>query len=80
MVAKANNTPAQVSDQKDLLATPEPLPSPHIDAGANASSNEAIVADDASGNSQLNEEFGGYKGPDPTRYGDWEHKGRCTDF
>lgn len=26
------------------------------------------------------EEFGGTKGPEPTRYGDWEHNGRCTDF
>lgn len=25
-------------------------------------------------------EIGGVKGPEPTRYGDWEHKGRCTDF
>lgn len=25
-------------------------------------------------------EFGGAKGPEPTRYGDWESKGRCTDF
>jgi hypothetical protein len=25
-------------------------------------------------------EFGGAKGPEPTRYGDWEHNGRCTDF
>lgn len=25
-------------------------------------------------------EIGGYKGPEPTRFGDWEHKGRCTDF
>jgi hypothetical protein len=25
-------------------------------------------------------EIGGPKGPDPTRYGDWEQKGRCTDF
>jgi len=25
-------------------------------------------------------EFGGAKGPEPTRYGDWEHKGRCSDF
>ncbi len=28
----------------------------------------------------LTDEFGGYDGPDPTRYGDWEHNGRCTDF
>ncbi len=25
-------------------------------------------------------EVGGPKGPEPTRYGDWEQKGRCTDF
>jgi hypothetical protein len=25
-------------------------------------------------------ETGGPKGPEPTRYGDWERKGRCIDF
>ena len=25
-------------------------------------------------------EFSGPKGPEPTRYGDWENNGRCTDF
>lgn len=25
-------------------------------------------------------EVGGPAGPEPTRYGDWEQKGRCTDF
>lgn len=25
-------------------------------------------------------EVGGPKGPEPTRYGDWERKGRCVDF
>jgi hypothetical protein len=25
-------------------------------------------------------EIGGPQGPEPTRYGDWENKGRCTDF
>jgi hypothetical protein len=25
-------------------------------------------------------EVGGRKGPDPTRYGDWEKNGRCIDF
>jgi hypothetical protein len=28
----------------------------------------------------LPKEIGGVAGPEPTRYGDWEHKGRCTDF
>ena len=25
-------------------------------------------------------ELNGPRGPEPTRYGDWEQKGRCTDF
>lgn len=25
-------------------------------------------------------EIGGPKGPEPTRYGDWERNGRCFDF
>ncbi len=31
-------------------------------------------------NIQKDGEIGGAKGPEPTRYGDWEHGGRCTDF
>lgn len=29
---------------------------------------------------QAPEEIGGPKGPEPTRYGDWEINGRCYDF
>ncbi|HTN11782.1 MAG TPA: DUF1674 domain-containing protein [Acetobacteraceae bacterium] len=29
---------------------------------------------------KLPKEIGGVEGPDPTRYGDWQHKGRVTDF
>jgi hypothetical protein len=29
---------------------------------------------------KLPKEIGGQKGPEPTRYGDWEKNGRCTDF
>jgi hypothetical protein len=25
-------------------------------------------------------EHGGPSGPEPTRYGDWERNGRCSDF
>ncbi|MDJ0928416.1 MAG: DUF1674 domain-containing protein [Gammaproteobacteria bacterium] len=25
-------------------------------------------------------EVGGPSGPEPTRYGDWERRGRCIDF
>lgn len=26
------------------------------------------------------EEIGGPEGPEPTRFGDWEKAGRCSDF
>ena len=26
------------------------------------------------------QEYGGPKGPEPTRFGDWEKGGRCIDF
>ncbi|MGE4278994.1 MAG: DUF1674 domain-containing protein [Magnetospirillum sp.] len=26
------------------------------------------------------EEIGGQEGPEPTRFGDWEKAGRCSDF
>jgi hypothetical protein len=29
---------------------------------------------------QKTKEIGGPKGPEPTRYGDWEVGGRCIDF
>ncbi|HEX3347445.1 MAG TPA: DUF1674 domain-containing protein [Acetobacteraceae bacterium] len=29
---------------------------------------------------RLPKEIGGPAGPEPTRYGDWERNGRCTDF
>jgi hypothetical protein len=29
---------------------------------------------------KLPKEIGGPTGPEPTRYGDWERNGRCSDF
>ena len=29
---------------------------------------------------KITKEIGGQKGPEPTRYGDWEKNGRVTDF
>ena len=30
--------------------------------------------------SDMPREINGPKGPEPTRYGDWEQNGRCSDF
>ncbi|MEM7706933.1 MAG: succinate dehydrogenase assembly factor 4 [Pseudomonadota bacterium] len=49
-------------------------------------SNDAAVStspagpEDTSAAPARPKEIGGPKGPEPTRYGDWEKNGRCTDF
>ncbi len=32
------------------------------------------------GKARSGKEIGGPRGPEPTRYGDWEKGGRCIDF
>lgn len=48
---------------------------PESDSAATASK-----AAEAADSPLTTKEFGGQKGPEPTRYGDWEKNGRCTDF
>mgnify|MGYP005690886639 FL=1 len=50
-----------------------------------ASANTKIIKNKKVLNNQgkdeiLPKEIGGPKGPEPTRYGDWEKNGRCSDF
>jgi hypothetical protein len=45
-----------------------------IEPPAQPTTGDPVVAD------QAPPEFGGRKGPEPTRYGDWELRGRCIDF
>ncbi len=42
--------------------------------------NQPLGLDQAEGESSVPVERNGPKGPEPTRYGDWEQKGRCSDF
>lgn len=35
---------------------------------------------EAAGAIRMQREFQGPKGPEPTRYGDWEHRGIASDF
>lgn len=48
--------------------------------GAGAAPQDGASPAPASGSPSLVEEIGGPKGAEPTRYGDWERKGRCIDF
>ena len=51
--------------------------------GAKICNNPVIVKYDpqiGSGNAIREKEYGGPEGPEPTRYGDWEKNGICSDF
>lgn len=51
-----------------------PLPS------APAPADQTTTEDEAAAVVDVTEEFGGPKGAEPTRFGDWERNGRCSDF
>ena len=48
------------------------------DSNKNESDNEAADKQQDEDSSPV--EIGGQSGPEPTRFGDWEKNGRCTDF
>ncbi len=48
--------------------------------GGNGSDAVPEPAVPAGAGTQLPPEVGGRKGPEPTRFGDWERNGRCIDF
>ena len=43
-------------------------------------SGENQSAESEQGGPEYGAEYGGPKGREPTRYGDWEKNGRCIDF
>jgi hypothetical protein len=57
---------------KPSEATPKPAPT--------APSNDAKPPPPAAKPATKSAEHGGPSGPEPTRYGDWERNGRCSDF
>ena len=70
-MAKTTDPDAQAGhDDAARTNTFETAPVP--DAGQDGT----VVTDPAT----APEEVGGPAGPEPTRYGDWEKKGRCIDF
>jgi hypothetical protein len=64
-------TPTATHGSRDSSSVP---PEASLPAGAPRASVAALQPDSRPA------EFGGPTGPEPTRYGDWEKKGRCIDF
>jgi hypothetical protein len=71
-----------------LLNMPETVPANRIrlnDAAESVNGRDreevlSVAKDVASEKTTKPAETGGPAGPEPTRYGDWERKGRCIDF
>jgi hypothetical protein len=60
-------------------ATPDEIAA-RIAAAAERANAEAAARRAKQTATQLPRELGGPKGPEPTRYGDWERKGIASDF
>ena len=62
-----------------ISSTPEEVAA-RIAAAATRAKAEADARRAQESKAQLPPELGGPKGPEPTRYGDWERKGIASDF
>lgn len=63
--------------------TPSPAARPVSPAAVHPASETPATAETTAAPKpaeQMPGEIGGPNGPEPTRYGDWEFKGRCSDF
>jgi hypothetical protein len=55
-------------------------PSPEHNDTASKPAKPAAATDVGEAGKTASEEIGGPEGPEPTRFGDWEKAGRCSDF
>jgi hypothetical protein len=58
-----------MSETKPVPASPPPAPEPKAEPKPQRPAKKPMP-----------KEIGGPSGPEPTRYGDWERKGRVSDF
>lgn len=75
MVARMSADFSSDKQPGDDASRPQAEADPSRDDTAAASGRQS-----GSAQPDLAKELGGPKGPEPTRYGDWERKGRCSDF
>ena len=76
-MTSSENDPSAVDNAKDSTgkdSTSATSRQDHLHVAQNAKAPENDLSD------KRPAEHGGQAGLEPTRYGDWEKKGRCTDF
>ena len=81
----ARARPGKPEAAAEAPETPEPDPSEKtVDARTKAERKAeeagARWREAAEARGEIRKEIGGPKGLEPTRYGDWEKAGRCSDF
>lgn len=76
-MSESQKSPPSVASEK-----PAPTPPAQAVSSRPASSDSAAPPPSAPAPAApaRKPEIGGPKGPEPTRYGDWERAGRCVDF
>ena len=62
------------------VRTAKAKPGPSEKRPDRAAARELATGARAGGKLHWPKEIGGPEGPEPTRYGDWERKGICSDF
>jgi hypothetical protein len=67
-----SDPPTDSGRVENAASSPDGKNPPHQGDRASAAVEQGAV--------QQGKEVGGPAGPEPTRYGDWERKGRCIDF
>ncbi|HVS24130.1 MAG TPA: DUF1674 domain-containing protein [Gammaproteobacteria bacterium] len=63
--------------ERDTRGETPPTAEPHV---VDRSASSGSRPDERRQSAEHRREIGGPKGPEPTRYGDWERAGRCIDF
>ena len=77
----SHHTPPHITAMTDKTPAPDDAAIDDQSADQTVESTDQTDTDTAlKGPEQKPGEIGGPKGPEPTRYGDWEFKGRCSDF
>uniref|UniRef100_A0A3B4AP49 Succinate dehydrogenase assembly factor 4, mitochondrial n=1 Tax=Periophthalmus magnuspinnatus TaxID=409849 RepID=A0A3B4AP49_9GOBI len=80
------NASKRFGSHKEALSGPakdkEPLKKPNTPRGRFDQTEKAddVLQKFPDDINPVTKEKGGPRGPEPTRYGDWERKGRCVDF
>jgi hypothetical protein len=68
------------NDISELPTAPPVQPAPPVRSAAPVQPASVVRSAASVQPSALPGEVGGREGPEPTRFGDWELRGRCIDF